>query len=192
LIPFAQECARKRPCAIPLVQEDGAAAHAHKQQASVFALEGVARLLWPGNSPDLNAIEPAWFWLKRRTTSQGAPTSRKEMEKRWIRAWKDLPQETIQSFIERIPHHIQEIIRLEGGNEYEEGIPGFKRSWKADRLKGKLSSLAYVDPSRTTFNVVLQHHERQELADDEVHGSEVEDECLWDSGAEERYDNDEA
>lgn len=76
------------------------------------------------------------------------------MEQRWLQAWKDLPQATIQSFIERIPHHIEEIIRLEGGNEYKEGIPGFKRSWKGDRLKGKLSSLSYIDPSKSTFEVI--------------------------------------
>ena len=76
------------------------------------------------------------------------------MEKKWLQAWKDLPQATIQSFIERIPHHIAEIIRLEGGNEYEEGIPGFKRSWKGDRLKGKLLSLAYIDSLKRTFEVI--------------------------------------
>ncbi|KGO74291.1 hypothetical protein PITC_039800 [Penicillium italicum] len=36
------------------------------------------RLLWPRNSPDLNMIEPAWFWLKRYTTKKGAPKSRNE------------------------------------------------------------------------------------------------------------------
>jgi hypothetical protein len=51
------------------------------------------------------------------------------MEKAWYRAWEDLPQEKIQQWIEAIPDHIQEIIRLEGGNEYKEGLKSFKRSW---------------------------------------------------------------
>jgi transposase len=40
--------------------------------------ERVERLSWCGNSPDLNAIEPAWPWLKRRTTKKGAPKNKSE------------------------------------------------------------------------------------------------------------------
>jgi len=54
------------------------------------------RLLWLGNSPDLNAIEPCWWWMKNRSTAQGAPTSRIEIIKAWKKAWKDLSQEQIQ------------------------------------------------------------------------------------------------
>jgi hypothetical protein len=102
-------------------------------------------MLWPGNSPDLNAIEPAWFWLKRRTTQQGAPSTRAAMKQRWYKAWKDLPQEQIQKWIEAIPHHIQEIIRCEGGNEYQEGRKDFKRSFAGRRIKGKLSAHQFID-----------------------------------------------
>jgi hypothetical protein len=37
-----------------------------------------------------------------------------------------MPQECIQAWIERIVAHVKEVIRLEGGNKYQEG-----------RLKGK-------------------------------------------------------
>jgi hypothetical protein len=57
--------------------------------------------------------------MKRRITASGAPQSRKEMEQAWLNAWKELPQSQIQQWIERIPIHIKEIIRLEGGNEYK-------------------------------------------------------------------------
>ena len=43
------------------------------------------------------------------------------MRKRWLEEWKRLPQRRIQKWIERIPRHIQEILRLEGGNQYKEG-----------------------------------------------------------------------
>ena len=109
----------------------------------MYAAYDITRLLWPGNSPDLNAIEPAWFWLKRRTTAYGAPTNQKEMEKAWYQAWEDLPQEKIQQWIKAIPDHIQEIVRLEGGNEYKEGLKSFKRSWAGQRVKGKLSKLQF-------------------------------------------------
>jgi hypothetical protein len=39
----------------------------------------------------------------------------------WRKAWDELDQNRIREWIERIPFHIQEVIRLEGGNEYQEG-----------------------------------------------------------------------
>jgi hypothetical protein len=71
-------------------------------------------------------IEPCWFWMKRQTTKHGAITSWAQLKEAWIKCWRKLPQEKIQAWIERVALHIQEIIRLEGGNEYQEG-----------RLKGK-------------------------------------------------------
>jgi transposase len=144
LIPFAQKCQKERPDT--LVQEDGAPAHAHEHQAPVYSLFGIARLIWPGNSPDLNAIEPCWPWMKKTITSRGAPQKRDSMEKAWRQAWSDLSQSQIQAWIERIPRHIEEIIRLKGGNEYPEGRKAFKRDQAGTRLKGKLSSHTYLQP----------------------------------------------
>jgi hypothetical protein len=170
-------------------------------------LHDVQRLLWPGNSPDLNAIEPAWFWMKRRTTAQGATTNRAEMERRWYKAWEDLPQETIQAWISWIPHHIQEVIRVQGGNDFDQGGPGFKRCWKGDRLKGHLSTGTFIDPSRSAGQLtpavvqeklpkavqknLPQHQERQDSipiqnSDSEVSGDE--DDWLWDDDAGDEYE----
>ncbi len=84
----------------------------------------ILRLLWCGNSPDLNMIEPCWIWMKRETTKKGAPRTRKQAEEAWTKCWEDLPQEKIQAWIERMPRHIEEVIRLKGGNEYREGRVG--------------------------------------------------------------------
>jgi transposase len=94
MIPFAKKCQKDRPNI--LVQEDKAPSHAHHYQATVFAIQKVARLTWSGNSPDLSPIEPAWWWLKRRTTAYGAPSKRTQAETLWKQAWRDLPQEKIQ------------------------------------------------------------------------------------------------
>ncbi|CAE7020550.1 Transposase [Pyrenophora teres f. teres] len=119
LIPFAKECQKQRPST--LVQEDKAPSYAHYAQRFVYQKESVEKLIWCSNSPDLNAIEPAWSWLKRRTTRRGAPKSRAEGAKAWEQAWLELPQHQIQAWIERIPVHVQKIIELDGGNEYKEG-----------------------------------------------------------------------
>jgi len=122
LFPFAKECQVDRPKTV--VQEDNAPCHAHYIQQRFFDLEKVQRLLWCPNSPDLNAIEPAWFWMKRWTTQKEPPKSRSEAIQRWQACWDSLPQEAIQAWIERIPHHIKQVIELEGGNEYKEGRVG--------------------------------------------------------------------
>lgn len=119
LFPFARECEEVRPGTI--VQEDKAPSHAHHFQARVYGLHQIRRLLWPGNSPDLNPIEPCWPWMKRYTTKKGAPKSRQEAIKVWEQCWESLSQEQIQAWIERIPWHVEQIIQLEGGNGYKEG-----------------------------------------------------------------------
>ena len=104
-----------------LVQEDKAPAHASKYQDELFRLHDIMRLLWPGNSPDMNLTEPCWPWMKRTTTKKGAPRTRRDTEERWKKAWDDLPQEKIQAWIERIPRHLRIIRFLKGDNKYKEG-----------------------------------------------------------------------
>lgn len=119
LIPFAQDCQRDRPDTI--VQEDKAPAHASQFQEQVFVEAKVPRLLWCGNSPDLNMIEPCWPYLKYHTTKRGAPSVSKTAKDLWLRHWAAMEQQKIQRWIERIPYHIKNIIKLKGGNEYPEG-----------------------------------------------------------------------
>ena len=68
-----------------------------KHQIAVFSLTKVAELLWPGNSSDLNAIEPCWWYMKVKTTRKGESTSRKELEKQWLDCWGKLEQERIDT-----------------------------------------------------------------------------------------------
>jgi hypothetical protein len=42
-----------------LMQENGAPSHIHSAQQKRYNLFKILKLLWPGNSPDLNAIELA-------------------------------------------------------------------------------------------------------------------------------------
>lgn len=118
LLPFARRCQIDRPRTI--VQEDPAPAHAHHYQAEVFNAFDVQRLLWCPNSPDLNAIEPCWWYMKRTIAAVGAPATRPILKKAWTECWNYLPQRHIQQWIERIPVAIQKVIELEGGNEYRE------------------------------------------------------------------------
>ena len=59
------------------------------------------------------------------------------MERRWLKAWKDLPQANIQVWIEGIMANIKRVIKLEGGNEYKEGR-NTKRAYRGLRKVGYL------------------------------------------------------
>ena len=117
LIPFAQSCGPEY-----YVMEDKAPPHASKHQDQIFMDANVLRLMWCGNSPDLNPIESCWWWMKRWSTRKGCPRTRKILTKVWERTWtEDLDQRRIQGWIERMPRHIDKVIELRGGNEYREG-----------------------------------------------------------------------
>ena len=92
-----------------------------RHNATLYSMFDIQHLLWPGNSPDLNMIEPAWPYLKRTTTKKGAPTTRLQATERWTTAWNNLEQSRIQAWIERIPRHIKMVILLDGDNKYKEG-----------------------------------------------------------------------
>jgi hypothetical protein len=38
------------------------------------------KMLWPGNSLDLNAIERAWFYIKKETIKRGPTSNRKKLK----------------------------------------------------------------------------------------------------------------
>lgn len=57
----------------------------------------------------------------------GAKEKETQMKGDWQNYWDDMSQERIQAWIKRIPIHVQEVIKLEGGNKYKEGISGRKK-----------------------------------------------------------------
>jgi hypothetical protein len=59
--------------------------------------------------------------MKRETTKKGLITLKEALKALWLKLWKEMPQKKIYEWIERIPIYIEEVIRLEGGNEYKEG-----------------------------------------------------------------------
>ena len=142
LLPFAQEREVFRPGMI--VQEDNAGPHAHRYQAGVYQLHKVKKLPWPGNSPDLNAIEKAWPWLKRKTTWNSPAVSRKNMTINWKKEWGYLSLPQVRKWIEGVHSNIQEVLRLEGGNEYREGRAAFIRNYQGRRTVGKLCTHSYL------------------------------------------------
>ena len=72
--------------------EDGAAAHKSDYSDELYISWEVVRMLWPANSPDLNMIEPCWFYIKTETIKKGAITLDVELRAAWAKCWEELPQ----------------------------------------------------------------------------------------------------
>jgi hypothetical protein len=68
------------------------------------------------------------MWMKRETTKPGPASSMKKLTKYWVDCWDNMDQARIKAWIERLPIHIQEVLRLEGGNEYKESKSGKRRN----------------------------------------------------------------
>lgn len=78
---------------------DGAPGHTSWQQEELFSIPGLTVLDWPGNSPDLNQIEPAWYAIKREVTNRGGAVANREITKRiWEGVWKDLEKRKVQGW----------------------------------------------------------------------------------------------
>jgi transposase len=132
------------------IVEDGAPSHMHHYVQREYKIRKVAKLIWPGNSPDLNAIESVWPDLKRKTTAKGPPGTREKAEKVWTQEWEQYPQEKLQRFVDRIRAHIPKIIACGGGNEYEEGLG--TREWARRRKAAERAA-------------ALEEQEQRELAE---------------------------
>lgn len=158
LIPFAKQCEIKLNRKM-IVQEDGARPHIHWIHESLWILHQLQRFAWPGNSPDLNAIEPSWIRLKKASQLHRMFESRPWLRKIWLEAWDALPQEQIQRWIKRIPRAIEYIIHRNGGNDYSEG--GWQKDawehnfdWRSTRAEFLSREEQWIGSTRWLLDIV--------------------------------------
>ncbi|KAF1968848.1 hypothetical protein BU23DRAFT_478977, partial [Bimuria novae-zelandiae CBS 107.79] len=52
-----------------ILLEDRALAHASRIANDYLAVHHIKKLDWPGHSPDVNASEHAWPWIRRHITT---------------------------------------------------------------------------------------------------------------------------
>ena len=89
LIPFYNRLMRRYGFAV--VVEDNTSSHASYYNMQLWELLEIARMEQLSNSPDLNTIEPTWFWMKRETTKRGLISSTEELKAAWIKCWEEMP-----------------------------------------------------------------------------------------------------
>ena len=72
---------------------------------------------FPAKSPDLNAIEYVWGWMKR-SIAMHEPHDYDTLEAAIFSAWQDLTQITIRHFIDHVTTVMKEIIAANGGHSH--------------------------------------------------------------------------
>ncbi|GIY67845.1 transposable element Tc1 transposase [Caerostris darwini] len=101
-------------------QDDNASCHVSTLTKAWYGANGVHRMDWPAQSPDLNPIENLWDALHRRI--QGCttrPKSVKELLFLLQAEWKKIPLAVIQRLVESMPRSVHAVIASrEGSTNY--------------------------------------------------------------------------
>ena len=99
--------------------QDGAPGHVAWQQMGLLEIEGLTILPWPGNSPDLNQIEPCWYHLKQQISKQPFLEANKQAVKQaWLDGWERLDMEKMGGFCMKMVHRMERVIRVKGDNNF--------------------------------------------------------------------------
>lgn len=96
-------------------QQDNCPIHKARLVRQFLAENGVATLVWPARSPDLNPIENVWaIMTKKVNTNNNIPQNREELIEKIREAWQELNVEYIQKLISSMPRRIQSVIDVAG------------------------------------------------------------------------------
>ena len=89
--------------------------HTAKVVKQIFADTDIPFLTWPSQSPDLNPIENAWSWLKKRVASR-VPRTYEEFEAVVKEEWAKLSADYCRKLIMSMPNRIGRIQANRGGH----------------------------------------------------------------------------
>jgi transposase len=94
--------------------QDGAPCHASKRIKDFLKAQSFQVIDWPGNSPDLNPIENAWNYMKRKLKSQdisSVPKLKEAILKLWT---QDMSREYLKTLSDSMPNRIKAVIDAKG------------------------------------------------------------------------------
>jgi transposase len=92
LTPYTRQLHRRT------LLHNGASYHKSAEAKQWFADQHLDILLMPPHSPQFNAIEGVWGWLKRKVR-ESSPFDHEALQTAMREAWESLPQHAVQGFI---------------------------------------------------------------------------------------------
>ena len=102
-----------------ILLQDGAPAHKSRIARDYIQVERINTLWWPGHSPEINASEHAWPWIRRHVTKDFTPScTAKQCEEQWVKEWDSMPIEVINQWVDGIPEQVRRIINHHGKNDF--------------------------------------------------------------------------
>lgn len=117
LIPFIHEViAKYGEC---FLVQDGAPSHNAWQQKELLEIPHLTVLPWPANSPDLNQIEPCWYYLKRKVSKRPyAPKTKESTIEAWDDEWQNLDMERVGQWCGKLCNRMERVKDQQGDNKF--------------------------------------------------------------------------
>jgi len=74
------------------------------------------KLLWPPNSPNINAVENRWSIMDEVVYKNPTSKTMKDMKRRLIQAWKTIPLSNLYDLSHSMPQRLQNVIKNKRGH----------------------------------------------------------------------------
>jgi transposase len=98
-----------------ILMEDNASPHTAKLTKQLYYTNGIEKMSWPANSPDLNPIENVWRMLKQRVAKR-SPRSLAELRQCVEKEWAALEVRDFVKYIKNMNERCQAVVDARGGH----------------------------------------------------------------------------
>jgi transposase len=111
LLDFLQQCDE------PILMEDGAPIHRSNAPKLWREQNGINKMEWPPQSPDLNPIENLWKQLKDAVQKRSATIkTTADLKKALLEAWDAIESDRWNVLIDSMPDRVKELVKVKGGS----------------------------------------------------------------------------